>query len=232
MILVTADTHGEIEFRKLDNSRIKKDFGELPDYLIVAGDFGVPWSNDEENKTDLYMKKWYEGKSYDIIVIPGNHENYSRIEKMPREIYHGAWARRYGKNIVFVEKNQILELEDKKIYCFGGADSTDKEFRVMFESWWPQEQATYADFLQMEKLLKRLGRNNNPAVDYVITHTCPTKITRALYHKERRNDSTSKVLDYLDAHLEFKHWYFGHMHEDKTLQEKYTCVYDWIRELV
>jgi len=231
MILATADLHGQHDFRKLDNHRIVSDFGRLPEFVFVAGDFGVPWSNNPEDRQDLYMKKWYEEKPYDLIVIPGNHSNYNRIEMMPREMYHGGWARRYGKNIVFIEKNQILEVEGKTFYCFGGADSTDKEGRVMFESWWPQEQATYADFIEMASLLDRLD-NNRKEVDYVITHTCPTKIVKALYRNDRFNDSTSKILDYLDGQIKFKHWYFGHMHEDKTLQEKYTCLYDWVKEIL
>ncbi|NTW91314.1 MAG: hypothetical protein HGA35_05240, partial [Erysipelotrichaceae bacterium] len=179
MILITADCHGDIDFRKLDNHAIKSAYERLPEYVIVAGDFGVPWSNNETNSQDIFMKKWYEEKPYDIIVIPGNHENYARIEAMPREMYHGAWVHRYGKNIIFVEKNQIIEVEGKTFYCLGGADSTDKERRVLFQSWWPQEEATYADYTAMiEKI------DNVKEVDYIIAHTAPTKIVLAMLRRD------------------------------------------------
>lgn len=223
MILVAGDTHGDIDYRKLDNHKVRSQFGRLPDYLIVAGDFGVPWSNNEEDPTDLFMKKWYEDKPYEIIVVLGNHDNYSRIEKMPQEVYHGARVKRYTSNIVFVEKNQILELENKIIYCFGGADSIDKEYRTLNESWWPQEQSTYADFLEMKNFI---FRSYNISVDYVITHTAPEHVVAEMGREDRLNDSTSKLLTYVDLHLKFKHWYFGHMHEDVTIKDKYTCLYE------
>lgn len=226
MILITADLHGHIDYRKLDNHKIVSMYERLPDYVIVAGDFGVPWSNNHEDPQDRYMQKWYEEKPYEIIVVPGNHENYNRIEALPREMYHGGWVRRLAKNIVFVEKNQIIEIEGKTFYCLGGADSTDKERRVLFLSWWPQEEATYADFLAMMDKLETVKE-----VDYIVAHTAPTKIVRAMLRSDRIGDTTSKLLDVLVEKIKFKHFYFGHMHEDKTIHEKYTCLYDWVQEI-
>jgi len=225
MIIVTADLHGHIDYRKLDNKRMKKSFGRLPDFVIVAGDFGVPWSNNLDDPQDIYMKKWYEAKPYDVVVVPGNHCNYSRIEALPVETYHGAKARRFGKNIVFIEKNQILELEGKTFYCFGGADSTDIEFRTLFLDYFPQEQATYADFLEMQEVLQKVQK-----VDYIIAHTAPTEIVERMHRDDRLNDSTSKVLDYLVENLDFNRFYFGHMHEEFTYG-KYRCIYDDLVEI-
>jgi len=223
MILTVGDTHGEHDYRKLSNHLVVREFGRLPDFIIQLGDFAVPWSNNPENKTDRYLCNWYGEKPYDIIVIPGNHECYTRIESMPREIYHGAWVRRYSKNIVFVERNQILTLEDKTFYCFGGADSTDKLGRVLFESWWPQEACTYQDFIDAKELLSRVSE-----VDYVVTHTAPEKVISMLGYEERL-DGTSKLLTYISENLKFKHWYYGHMHKDVTYYDKYTCQYYRLR---
>ncbi len=219
MILTVGDTHGEHDYRKLSNHLIVREFGRLPDFVIQLGDFGVPWSNNSEDKTDRYLRNWYGEKPYDVIVIPGNHENYDRIEQLPVEIYYGAKVRRYSKNIVFVERNQILEIEDKTFYCFGGADSTDKEGRVLYKDWWPQEACTYKDFLDAKELFQRVS-----SVDYVVTHTAPEKVIAEMGYDERL-DGISKLLTYVDETLKFKHWYFGHMHKDKTYFDKYTCQY-------
>ncbi len=219
MILTCGDTHGDIDYRKLSNHLVVREFGRLPDFVIQLGDFGVPWSNNPNDKTDIYMKKWYEEKPYDVVVVPGNHCNYSRIEQMPREIYHGAWVRRYSKNIVFVERNQIMMLENESFYFFGGADSTDKETRVLYQSWWPQESCTYQDFVDAKELLKRVA-----SVDYIITHTAPEKVIAEMGYDERL-DGTSKLLTYIDENLDCTHWYFGHMHKDQTYFDKYTCQY-------
>lgn len=226
MILITSDTHGDNDFRKLDNRSIKKEYDRLPDYVIITGDFGVPWSNNPKDAQDLYMIKWYAEKPYDIIIIPGNHENYSRIEMLPREMYHGGWARRLNKNIVFIEKNQVIEIEGKTFYCLGGADSTDKEHRILFQSWWPQEQATYADFISMMGLLDTVKE-----VDYILAHTAPSKIVQSMLRSDRANDTTSKLLDVLVENIKFKHFYFGHMHDDVTINGKYTCMYERVLEI-
>jgi predicted phosphodiesterase len=221
MILITADLHGDIDFRKINNDSVKAACqGEFPSYMLVAGDFGVPFSNNPNDRTDFYMQRFYEAKPYDVVVIPGNHENYNRIEALPVETYHGAKARRFGKNIVFIEKNQILELEGKTFYCFGGADSTDIEFRTLFLDYFPQEQATYADFLEMQEVLQKVQK-----VDYIIAHTAPTEIVERMHRDDRLNDSTSKVLDYLVKHIEFEKFFYGHMHRDFHY-ERYQCIYD------
>lgn len=221
MIAITGDLHGDIDYRTLNNSNVKKACGgTFPQYVIVAGDFGVPWSNSESNSQDIYLKKWYGKKPYDLVIIPGNHENYDRIEKMPQDIYHGALVYRYSNNIVFVQKNQILTLEDKTFYCFGGADSIDKEYRKPFISWWPQEKATYADFLIMQTRLKI-----TKAVDYVISHAGPSSIVKEMFDFSfSTQDSTEHILEYLKGSIAFKHWYFGHYHENKTIKN-FSCLY-------
>lgn len=49
-IYVTGDIHGEIDIGKLDtkNFQAAKKLSKN-DYLIVAGDFGLPWSGNRAN---------------------------------------------------------------------------------------------------------------------------------------------------------------------------------------
>ena len=229
MILVCGDTHGDVDYHKLSNDTLVKQFGRLPDYLIVCGDFGVPWSNDLRNKQDMHMKKWYESKPYQVIVCLGNHENYSRISQMPQEEYLGGKVRRFGKNIVFVEKNQILTIENKTFYFFGGALSIDKLYRVPSISWWPEEDATAADQYAVVETLKNISE-----VDYIISHTCPESIVGDFTRGFEGCDDhcpTRRVLDYVDTNLHCKVWYFGHFHRDKVVGH-HTCLYTIVREVV
>lgn len=60
MIYVTGDTHGVIDIGKLDS----KNFPEgknltKNDYVIICGDFGFVWNNDNEDK---YWQKWLARK--------------------------------------------------------------------------------------------------------------------------------------------------------------------------
>lgn len=228
MILVCGDTHGDIDFRKLSNKKLLQKFGDLPNYLLVAGDFGLPWSNDPNNAQDLYLKRWYEAKPYYVIVTPGNHDNYDRIYNMPKEVFHGANIRKYSDNIFFLEKGEVITLEDKTFFSFGGAESIDKLYRREGVSWWSQEDATYADFMKVDVLLQGVK-----SVDYVITHTAPEFVINEI--APSRRDSTSQLLTYIAEHLAFKTWYFGHMHVDKAIVKdgrSYVCLYNDVATIV
>lgn len=233
MILTCGDTHGDFDYRKLNNHTIVSRFGTLPNYLIIAGDFGVPWSNDPSNAQDLYMKKWYESKPYDVVVVLGNHENYARILQMPLEEYHGAKVRRYGKNIVFVERGEVLTIEGKTILTLGGAESIDKAWRRPGVSWWPEEAATYADFLHVQDILSKLEK----PVDYIITHTAPEEVI-ATHGLSEKSDSVSKLLTWVDGHSNCvgAPWYHGHLHIDGTIylektNRTYVSMYHVVQEL-
>ena len=81
MIYITGDTHNVIDFQKLS-------FKNWPqsrhlthhDYLIVAGDFGVPWDN---SSTDRKLLDWYDNRPYTVLFVDGNHENFDLLEQYP-----------------------------------------------------------------------------------------------------------------------------------------------------
>jgi len=208
MIAVVADVHGREDRFKLEDSYLLQRLERLPDYVIVAGDFGLPWYL---NDVDEELKKWYEQKPYEIIVVPGNHENYSAITRLPKIARHNALLRKYGTNIFFVDRNQVLNLEGKTFYCFGGAVSVDAHVRIPYVSWWPEEEATTADFLAMKKVLK-----NVKEVDYIIAHTAPSSVIERLFKNAVKSctDTTARILDYLVEQVAFKAFLFGHFHQD------------------
>ena len=54
----------------------------------------------------------------------------------------------------------------------GGATSVDKEYRIPYSSWWPQELPGERNFEEARTKLDSVGWR----VDYVITHTCSTRM--------------------------------------------------------
>lgn len=224
MIAITGDIHGEHDIGKLSNRNVRNLFGQLPDYLLVAGDFGIPWSNNEDNETDNYYRRWFEEKPYEVAVIKGNHENYGRIENMPIVTHFGAKCRQYSKNIFFVENNEILTIEGKTFYCFGGATSVDKAWRRPYVSWWPQENPSSEDYAKLSKL-------QGTAVDYVVTHTAPNSIVK-LFDKYINDECpTRRLLDGVMELISFKHWYFGHFHNDLEVTPKFSMLYQTLKEV-
>lgn len=67
-------------------------------------------------------------------------------------------------------------------------------------------------------------------VDYVITHCCGTSLLPCLLSFHYDSDDLTSFLDQLEFtyKLSFKHWFFGHYHRDKTIDGKYTCLYNKI----
>lgn len=46
-----------------------------------------------------------------------------------------------------------------------------------------------------------------------------------------RSDEFTDFLEYINKNVQFKHWYFGHMHVNKKIDDKHTCLYDTIMYL-
>lgn len=51
MIFITGDTHGEIDIRKFNSRKFPEQKNlSKSDFVIVAGDFGIPWDRTKEYK--------------------------------------------------------------------------------------------------------------------------------------------------------------------------------------
>ena len=87
--------------------------------------------------------------------------------------------------------------------------------------WWKQELPTTDDYRTAGKTLEHCGYS----VDYVLTHTAPQRIIRQMgYSPDIRDQELCGYLDWLNDTLRFRHWYFGHFHEDRTVDDRHTCL--------
>lgn len=69
-------------------------------------------------------------------------------------------------------------------------------------------------------------------VDYVLSHTPSTGVLREM--EAKRLYSTDRLTDYLDVvrkTIEYKKWFFGHMHVDRQITKKDYCLYKQIVRL-
>ena len=65
-------------------------------------------------------------------------------------------------------------------------------------------------------------------VDYIITHEPPSLVKSAILLRRGDNDRINKLNGYLEEigrSCEFKHWYFGSLHEDRVITVRHTCVF-------
>lgn len=103
----------------------------------------------------------------------------------------------------------------------GGRNSIDKLYRLPGRSWWPWEMLSQAEYaVAMENLEKRAFQ-----VDYIITHAAPESQMNLFYpdHEDELplNLFLQRVMDWTSC----KKWFFGHLHEDRTIDERHRTLY-------
>jgi DNA repair exonuclease SbcCD nuclease subunit len=239
MLLLTGDLHGPIDIHKLTSKNFP--FGKTltkNDLLIVTGDFGLVWSTNENDKEERYWLNWLNNKPWTTLFVDGNHENFDRLNKLPVINMFGGTVGVVHDSIFHLKRGEIYEIEGKKIFTFGGATSTDKENRQEFITWWKEEVPSFSE---MNYGLENLEKHGNK-VDYIITHTGPTKAVNAVFkyydtHDDefaiaRSNDPVSKFLSEVERITEFKTWFFGHLHDELVIEDKFMCTYENIIQII
>ena len=213
MIYITGDTHGLIDFDKLNY--FKTIYTSEKDVLIILGDAGIAWSEEELEHT---ISK-YELLGITIIFIDGNHENFSMLNNLPIVEMYGAKMHKISNNIYHVLRGEITTINNLNFLCLGGAISIDKHYRILNKSYWLEEEITEKDINNALTNLKKY----NFEVDYVLTH-CVDTIT--LINEFGYNpDSCTDRLNFIDKFVKYKYWYFGHYHIDEDFNKK-RCFYD------
>ncbi|SUP41105.1 metallophosphoesterase family protein [Veillonella criceti] len=214
MLYITGDLHG-------DKSTIRGYLDTLKettkdDILIIAGDFGLPWwsplTSYWKNYKDVKLLKLLADGPFTTCFIDGNHENFNQLAKYPLEEKWGGLVQNI-EGCYHLMRGEIYTMETSRIFTFGGATSTDKEWRTPKLSWWPQEVCSE------EERIHAIDKLNacNWEVDYVITHTAPKQF-KSLYKKalSTKNEpcETADFLTEIYKKIIYKCWYFGHFHDD------------------
>lgn len=217
MIYITGDTHGNIDFPKLKDY-FSKIYVTENDYLIILGDAGIIWSEN-----DCYILDYaYLGLT--VLFVDGNHENFELLNRFPIVELNGAKCHRIYKNIYHILRGEIITLNKLTFFCMGGASSIDKAYRTNRISWWEEENITNKDitngFINLEK--------SNYKVDYVLTHSAPIYGLNKMFGF--RSDLNNHILEEFREKIKFKYWYFGHYHSDISF-ENFRCFYYDILEI-
>jgi len=149
----------------------------------------------------------------------------------------GDKVRKVNDQIYIFERGHIYEIEGKKILSLSGAQSIDKNWRLMNTTkatgklWWEQELWTTKEENECIDIIEKHNWN----VDYVVAHTAPEKIIFNMFFSHIKwsggsNDPTSRFFDFImERPLTFKKWYFGHWHEDRIFKD-FVCAYDIIHK--
>lgn len=216
LIRVTGDTHGE--HGRFIYAHNNKEWDEK-DIIIVCGDFGYIFRNNEEEKKFLdEIENW----PYTFCFVDGNHENFAVINSLPVETWNGGKVHKVKNNVYHLMRGQVFQIEGKKIFTFGGAYSMDRIFRTLNRSYWEEEIPNGKEY---KEAVENLRKHDNK-VDYILTHTAPREmILRMGFTPHDRELELAGFLEFLMHEIEHKHWFCGHWHKDLDLSDKFTVLW-------
>lgn len=225
MVYITGDTHIPIDIHKLSVSN----FGEQKtmtkdDTVVVCGDFGGVWDNSRE---EVYWRNWLNDKPFTTLFIDGNHENFPLLNQFPTIQMFGGPVHQISDSIFHLKRGEVYTIQGSTFFCFGGASSHDKQYRIQGISWWPEELPSKEELDHAVDILDGCGWS----VDYIITHCAPKNIQGKLA-EWYENDHLTSFLQFVNDHTTFSHWFFGHYHEDVDVDDTHTALYQRIIPLV
>lgn len=243
MIWVTGDTHGDRSLFKLGKRRWPAAGSATEgDLVIVLGDFGLVWDADEDGEwvpsgRDRHALRWLQERPWTTLFVDGNHENHDLLDDLPTE---SRWGGTVGvlpgyDRILHLKRGEVYDLPDgdggtARVLAFGGARSTDRQWRREGSSWWAREMPSAAEMAHARERLDGIGWE----VDYVLTHDCPHRVKADLYRgvpaPDLGSDPLDRFLDELDGRLSYRRWYFGHHHVERDAG-RHTCLFNAILRL-
>ena len=215
MIYITGDTHGDIDRFK----QFKKLFPKYKNHVFVCGDFGFVWSGSADEQEQI--KKL---EKYDCIImfVEGTHDNLDLLKQYPDEEYCGGRVKRLSKNMLWMQRGEIYEIEGQKVFAFGGGESHDADEREAGINWWPDELPSIKELEHAREKLHSV----EDKVDIVITHQNPRLELGLIERPHERIDALTAFLGMAAKTIEFKHWYFGKDHIDRVVSPKMTALFE------
>lgn len=253
MIYVTGDCHADYTKFSTDSFPEQKEMTR-DDFVIICGDFGL-WHKD---KTELWWHKWLSEKSFTLLFVDGNHENFDRLYSNEFEVvdFHGGKAHKICENVYHLMRGYVFDLCGKKFFAFGGASSHDiddgildpKDFestkalvdeynkrtkrgemlRINHISWWEQEMPSKEEMKFGLKTLASVGNK----VDFIVSHCCPQEIASLFSNGFYKADELTSYFNKVKDTAEFSNWFFGHYHNDTQILSQYIMLYQQIVRVV
>lgn len=254
MIFATGDCHGDVRRFSTESFPEQKEMTK-DDFVIILGDLGLYWNYGGESDGERYWLNWLDNKPFTTLFVPGNHEQWDRLDALPTEEWHGGKVSFLRPSVIYLHRGQIFDINGKKIFAFGGASSHDIKdgilelddpdfqkkywelasnpyalFRVNHYSWWERELPSEEE---MKEGMENLKKHDNK-VDFIVTHSPYTSILKfmdsgaGLYKSDILTDYLQKLKETVD----YKAFLFGHMHQNVSFHwDKAHCLYEQIVQI-
>ncbi len=247
MIYITGDCHGNFgrfsEEIFPEQKEMTKD-----DFVIICGDFGGVWSTDQREKSEVKALNWLNERPFTTLFVDGNHENFDRLRRFPQMRWQGGKVHRIRPSVYHLMRGQVYELEGKKFFTFGGAQShdiiggifekddpklrekmreADKQnlpFRINRVTWWKEELPSKEE---MEEGLQNLAIHGNK-VDFIVTHSCASDTLAQFGMGYFKPDYLHRYLQKVKERCSYKKWFFGHYHQNRNVNQQDLLLWEQI----
>lgn len=201
MTYICGDLHGT--YGPPEEEHFLKHLSE-DDVLIVLGDFGWDWTPSNLKQFRLPCE---------TLFIDGNHENYIVLQGLEEVERYGAPVGKVSDRTYWLKRGNLYTINGNTFFCFGGANSVDKEWREPYVSWWPEEIPNFREYCHAMETLEACGFR----FDYFLTHTCSEHDEiHLLEYKNIIEDPTSDMIEWMEREIAEKGGYklhlFGHHH--------------------
>ncbi len=240
MIYITGDTHGNFLRFGSRYFPAARTMGR-EDYVIICGDFGI-W---DDSRYSNYWLDWLNRKPFTTLFIDGNHENFDLLNRYQAMKWNGGSVHQVRKNILHLMRGQVFEIDGMAFFTMGGAASHDidagvlepgdpefrsrkrmldkhkVQYRINHVSWWREEMPGEAEYEVAICNLKKA----NWKVDCILTHCAPDNIASRIY-PHYKADRLTGFLELIKEKCTFDYWFFGHYHDNRTLDERFILQWE------
>ena len=231
--LISGDTHGE--FDRFDKIQAMIPSNETWG-VIVLGDFGTNYYLSRGNKDTRVKKKLLERyPNIKFFAVRGNHEQRPELVRgmklvEDRDVVGKVYQEPEFPNISYLIDGATYIINGKKTLVLGGAYSVDKEWRLEAGyGWFPREQ------LDNNERTTILNNVKGKYFDRVLSHTCPidwtpTEVFLSFIDQSKVDKTMEHWLAEVRDSITFGHWWFGHYHTNRPINDKATILFEDVVE--
>lgn len=185
--------------------------------LIQVGDFGIGFKHLEKSKSVLRkLNTLLIESNVTLYISRGNHDDPSYFVNNRIKM----------SNIIFLSDYTILQVNDHKILCIGGAVSIDQIHRSIGKTWWANEKVVYDEIVKSLRGITTVVTHTTiceapPPLDMKVPILAHYSLMQPWLEYELRNEREllTRIYNELSENNTIERWYYGHFH--KSFNETY-----------
>ena len=238
-VFLSGDKHGS--YKDVERFCLKWNTSK-DDLLVILGDNGVNYWGPHRDKK---LKNYLSALPISFLMIKGNHDQrpsrklYNIVPDEAHPLLRGpVLVEPDYPSLIFTPMYGAIELLSgdswKKCFVLGGAYSADKYYRLEMQAlghsgyrWFADEQMTSWEMKEAAEMIQ----DYKP--DYILSHTCPYKyIPRDMFlpivDQSTVDDTMEHWLDTVEESVDYKCWYCGHWHTDRSIDKMRFMYNDFV----